>query len=43
MNSGCSEVTFTLFRLPDMTDEKYDEDAAWVKRDLKRFKEILER
>lgn len=46
-NSAGSEAIFTLFRLPDMSDEKYDEkydeDARWVERGSKVLKEILER
>ena len=39
--AGC-EVVFTLFRLPGMTDEKFDADADWVKRDLAKLKELME-
>ena len=38
-----SEVTFTLFRQPDTSDEKFSEDAAWVEKDLKILKSLLER
>ncbi len=38
-----SEVTFTLFRRPEMSDEKFSEDAAWVEKDLKILKSLLER
>lgn len=41
-NGPGSEVIFTVFRLPDMSDEKYAEDVAWVERDLKNLKTILE-
>jgi len=37
-----SEVLLTLFRQPGMTDGKFEEDARWVARDLKRLKEVLE-
>jgi hypothetical protein len=39
--SGC-ELIFTLFRLPDMTDEKFSADAEWVMRDLTTLKNLLE-
>ncbi len=42
-NGSGTEVLFTLFRLPDMLDEKYAEDAALVEDDLKRLKNLLER
>jgi hypothetical protein len=42
-NSSGSEVIFTLFRLPDMSDEKYAEDAGLVERDLQALKNILEK
>lgn len=42
-NGSGSEEIFTLFRLPDMSDEKYDEDAARVERDLKTLKNTLEK
>jgi hypothetical protein len=41
-NGSGSEVLFTLFRLPDMSDEKFTEDAEWVKRDLDALKNLLE-
>jgi hypothetical protein len=41
-NGTGSEVIFTLFRLPDMSDDKFAEDAEWVARDLKALKELLE-
>lgn len=42
-NGSGSEVTLTLFRLPDMSDQQYAEDQKAVERDLKTLKEILER
>jgi hypothetical protein len=33
-NGGGAEVTFTLFRQPGMSAEKFEADAAWVRRDL---------
>jgi hypothetical protein len=41
-NGTGSEVLFTLFRLPEMSDDKFAEDAAWVARDLRALKELLE-
>jgi hypothetical protein len=37
-----SEVIFTLFRRPEMTDEKFLEDARWVEKDLGILKGLLE-
>jgi hypothetical protein len=42
-NGGGSEVSFTLFRLPGVSDEQFDADAAWVQRDLHTLKRLLER
>ncbi|MGA7750316.1 MAG: SRPBCC family protein [Gallionella sp.] len=39
--SGC-ELIFTLFRLPDMSDEQFAADAEWVMRDLTTLKNLLE-
>lgn len=41
-NGQGSEVLFTLFRLPGMSDEKFAEDAEWVMRDLTALKKLLE-
>jgi hypothetical protein len=41
-NGTGSELIFTLFRLPDMSDEKYAADAEWVMRDLNALKKLLE-
>lgn len=38
---GC-ELVLTLFRQPEMSDEKFAADAAWVMRDLRAAKRILE-
>ena len=38
-----SEVVFTLFRQPDMTDQKFLEDARWVEKDLNILKRLLEK
>lgn len=37
-----SEVIFTLFRQPDMSDEKFADDARWVEKDLRKLKGLLE-
>ena len=42
-NGSGSEVLFTLFRTPDMTDEKLAGDVALVERDLRTLKQVLER
>lgn len=42
-NGGGSEVVFTLFRQPDMSDEKFSEDAKWVEKDLKILKSLMEK
>jgi hypothetical protein len=41
-NGDGSEIIFTLFRLPGMSDEKSAEDADWVRRDLNALKTLLE-
>ena len=40
-NGAGSEVIFTLFRLPDMTDDAFAKDLEWVKRDLSALKALL--
>ena len=42
-NGDGAEVALTLFRLPDMTDEIFARDAAWVAKDLAKLKALLER
>ncbi len=42
-NGSGSEVIFTLFRSPGMSDEKYAEDMKLVERDLRTLKDILEK
>lgn len=42
-NGSGSEVIFTLFRLPDMTDEQYAEDMQMVEGDLRALKDLLEK
>lgn len=41
-NGEGSEVVFTLFQLPGMSDEKFAEDAGMVERDLQSLKRVLE-
>jgi len=41
-NGAGSELTFTLFRLPGVTEAIFARDADWVGRDLKRLKALLE-
>jgi hypothetical protein len=41
-NGSGSEVIFTLFQLPDMSDEQFAEDVGMVERDLKTLKKGLE-
>jgi len=41
-NGSGSEVTFTLFQRPDMTDAQFADDAAMVARDLRTLKAVLE-
>jgi hypothetical protein len=42
-NGPGSELLFTLFRLPGMSDEKFAEDAGMVMRDLETLKGMLDR
>jgi hypothetical protein len=41
-NGAGSHLSFTLFRLPAMSDEQFAADAAWVERDLLALKALLE-
>jgi len=41
-NDGC-ELTFTLYRRPETSDQMFAEDAQAVKRDLERLKTLLEK
>jgi Polyketide cyclase / dehydrase and lipid transport len=41
-NGSGSEVIFTLFQPPGMSDQKFDEDAGMVERDLRTLKSVLE-
>ena len=42
VNRAGSEVLFTLFQQPEMTDEEFEADAILVQRDLETLKKILE-
>lgn len=41
-NAEGSEVLLTLFRQPDMNDEKFAQDEAWVRQDLTALKALAE-
>lgn len=41
-NSAGSEVVFTLYQLPGVTDGDFDRDAALVRADLGRLRSLLE-
>ena len=41
-NDGGCDLVVTLFRQPEMSDEKFAADAEWVMRDLRAAKTILE-
>jgi hypothetical protein len=41
-NSDGAEVILTLFRQPDMDDERFAADIKWVNRDLKTLKALIE-
>jgi hypothetical protein len=41
-NAGGSEVMFTAYRMPGMTDDAYAADVAQVRADLESLKRILE-
>ncbi len=42
-NAEGSEVVFTLFQVPGMSDEKFQEDSEWVLKDLNKLKELMEK
>jgi hypothetical protein len=42
-NGAGAEVMLTLFRQPEMDDERFSADAKWVVRDLKALKALIER
>src|SRR5574341_752512 len=37
-NNDGSELVFTLYRRPDMSDQEFAEDAKWIERDLGKLK-----
>lgn len=41
-NGGGSEVVFTLFQTPDMSEEKHAADAKLVECDLNKLKSVIE-
>jgi uncharacterized protein YndB with AHSA1/START domain len=41
-NGEGSEICFTLFQRPGMTDDQYAEDARLVESDLRNLKQVLE-
>lgn len=41
-NGSGSEIFFTLVRRPETSDEKFEEDAGWVAKDLRILKGLLE-
>jgi hypothetical protein len=41
-NNDGSEVVFTLYRRPDMSDQEFAEDATAVEKDLESLKALLE-
>lgn len=42
-NSLGSEVMFTLFKRPNVTDDEFNKDIELVKKDLQKLKSILEK
>jgi hypothetical protein len=42
-NGTGSEVIFSLFRQPEVSGEKFAEDAQWVEKDLRILKSLLEK
>jgi hypothetical protein len=41
-NGGGAEVILTLFRQPGMSDEKFQADRDWVRRDLEKLRELMQ-
>jgi hypothetical protein len=41
-NDAGSEVVFTLFRMPETSDDEFERDAALVRADLLRLRDLLE-
>ena len=42
-NDDGSELVFTLYRQPGISDQKFAEDAELIEKDLKRLKPLLEK
>ncbi len=42
-NGKGSEIFFALIRQPEMSDEKFAQDARWVEKDLKILERLLEK
>lgn len=42
-NNDGSELIFTLYHRPDMSDQMFADDAKLVKRDLEKLKSLLEK
>lgn len=42
-NNSVSEVIFTVFRLPNITDEQFANDIDAVQKDLSMLKQVLEK
>jgi hypothetical protein len=42
-NDDGSELGFTLYRQPGISDQKFAEDAELIEKDLKRLKTLLEK
>jgi hypothetical protein len=42
-NNDGSELVFTLYRRPEMSDQEFAEDAKSVERDLAKLKILLEK
>jgi hypothetical protein len=41
-NGKGSEVVFSLFHLPGVSDARFADDATWVMKDLEALKRVLE-
>lgn len=41
-NSDGSEVVFTLYRLPGVSDDEFERDASLIRDDLIRLRDVLE-
>ena len=42
-NKDGSEVVFTLYRQPRMSDNEFRKDAKWIENDLKKLKKLMEK